>query len=709
MAKTKPVISAQSPDVARDADKHSHEHQRRRHAHNHGHSHGGPRKQRQQQSSGPSWTRIIVVCTVMILFMIPTVWLWQEAKKVQKAKEDSMRQYMDTMSKLQRSRSRRTPDADNVIAQSEESGADGSTGVDAALDLPKRLGLVHIKDGGDLYDHVVAPASWNSPFAHGPNGDDLVWAVFFYKPYCGACRRVRPVVEALAATTQDWLHLRFAAVDCVQQSYFCTALDADETPVIHLFKRNPAEGRRVVVASWRGMLVSYAIINWFREQQTAVAAFDQASSFADSEHISAPILSPLIEWPTEDELAQEMIAYKQRRQHSYNERLGTQSERVGTRPNDPAAYLTDIKVKKQIDCTIARNHPVIVCLRAAIIDCCGQSAFHFGLVDYVFPSRIEGGKVLTGRRLLVLLRWLDACAASYPGASERRKVRKLRRIIAEQSEWGPGQYRAALASWGHNQTLGVDNSVSWRACQLTADGQVGGYSCAVWKLFHVLLANARPANAYETLQAIVEWIEEFFGCRECARHFAKMWEAEGITAQHENMQPEGERQIHAAMWLWQAHNLVRARLHAEHSNTSLSGRSHNKWQFPSIWSDCEACFTPSTQDEWAKVRDKITQGREMAELPMQLEEHVHFDPKDLSFGYTFEVRSHHMCALILVRPCLKRTAMIQDTKPRYVTMTVYTFLQELYCYGSDTLTYGTQTVSTRNLLLVVTTALCSIA
>lgn len=46
------------------------------------------------------------------------------------------------------------------------------------------------------------------------NGASTVWAVYFYKPYCGACRRLRPVVEGLGSTvTAD--DLRFAAVDCV--------------------------------------------------------------------------------------------------------------------------------------------------------------------------------------------------------------------------------------------------------------------------------------------------------------------------------------------------------------------------------------------------------------------------------------------------------------------------------------------------------------
>ena len=59
---------------------------------------------------------------------------------------------------------------------------------------------------------------------------------------------------------------------------------------------------------------------------------------------TSPILSPLIRWPSEEVLAEQLIAYKRRRETSYNEKLGSQSERVGARPSNPSAYLTDIKV-----------------------------------------------------------------------------------------------------------------------------------------------------------------------------------------------------------------------------------------------------------------------------------------------------------------------------------------------------------------------------
>ena len=291
----------------------------------------------------------------MVLFMIPTVWLWQEAVKVQEAKEESMRQYVEAMAKIRNGQERRAqaiPEQGREQSAGLQSGVADSTNPKTVWEFDKAQGLVHIRDGGDLYDRIVSPRSWDAPYANGPNGDSVVWAVFFYKPYCGACRRIRPTVEALAATVADWLHLRFAAVDCVKHSYFCTALQADDTPVIHLFKYDPSIGKRSIAASWRGMLVSYAVTNWLKAQQSTLptwASLSESGATYSADTLtstnSAPILSPLIHWPSEDALAEELIAYKRRRQSSFNEKLGSQSERVGARPLEPSAYLTDIKAR----------------------------------------------------------------------------------------------------------------------------------------------------------------------------------------------------------------------------------------------------------------------------------------------------------------------------------------------------------------------------
>ena len=85
---------------------------------------------------------------------------------------------------------------------------------------------------------VVWPQSGGSARG-GPNGPDVDWAIFFYKPYCGACRRVRPVFHALARTTNATAHLRFGEVDCVKHRGVCSMLEVESQPRIRLYKVAP--------------------------------------------------------------------------------------------------------------------------------------------------------------------------------------------------------------------------------------------------------------------------------------------------------------------------------------------------------------------------------------------------------------------------------------------------------------------------------------
>ena len=50
-----------------------------------------------------------------------------------------------------------------------------------------------------------------------------------------------------------------------------------------------------------------------------------------------------------------------------------------------------------------------------------------------------------------------------------------------------------------------------------------GYSCGLWLLFHTTIANSQWHLAPSALKLISEWVGAFFGCTECAEHFAQMW------------------------------------------------------------------------------------------------------------------------------------------------------------------------------------------
>jgi thiol-disulfide isomerase/thioredoxin len=86
--------------------------------------------------------------------------------------------------------------------------------VDNNADLPnKPLGLLDLEDKGNFYSVVRWPKKF---YYKGPNDKDVVWAVFFHRPYCGACRRIRPALEALGNTVNASRNLRFAALDCTK-------------------------------------------------------------------------------------------------------------------------------------------------------------------------------------------------------------------------------------------------------------------------------------------------------------------------------------------------------------------------------------------------------------------------------------------------------------------------------------------------------------
>ena len=67
---------------------------------------------------------------------------------------------------------------------------------------------------------------------------------------------------------------------------------------------------------------------------------------------------------------------------------------------------------------------------------------------------------------------------------------------------------------------------SWLGCKGSAP-QFGGYPCGLWMMFHTLTVNhAEEGHGNEdpkiVVKAMAGFVENFFGCRDCARHFAQV-------------------------------------------------------------------------------------------------------------------------------------------------------------------------------------------
>ena len=103
----------------------------------------------------------------------------------------------------------------------------------------------------------------------------------------------------------------------------------------------------------------------------------------------------------------------------------------------------------------------------------------------------------------------------------------------------------------------------------------GGYPCGLWTLFHTLTVSqakggggrdggGEKEDPHSVLLAMSGFVEHFFGCRDCARHFALM--ADGVDSDHRvegrgknkngAIKSEVKTPRDAVLWLWKAHNRV---------------------------------------------------------------------------------------------------------------------------------------------------------
>ena len=366
---------------------------------------------------------------------------------------------------------------------------------------------------------------------------EVVWAVFYYKPYCGSCRRIKPAFEALARTTNSTSNLRFADVDCVKEKNLCNHQNVMKQPTIVLYKsvydttQDPVYVHREPVATWRGMLIAYELFGWFQRQQY-------------NGHISQEV-----EWPEYDDIAQAMLNYKLRARDQI-ESMITDANNLEQR----AGYLPAV-----------------------------HAAVKMSLTDAVFTAKHTE---LKGTRKRAMVDYLDTLAYAYPKNTTRQDSQALSQLIQSHPKATPlteDVFNSYLEQFptltGGTQVEDETWTDSW--CVIKGPG-VGGYPCGLWLLFHSLLANSDRATGAASLQAIQSWVVNFFGCTECAAHFKAMWNTYDGASQTGH--------IDTSLWLWEAHNRVRARLTDD--DTVLEG---SKNQFP-FAGECVKCYSELVQD-----------------------------------------------------------------------------------------------------------------
>ena len=167
------------------------------------------------------------------------------------------------------------------------------------------------------------------------------------------------------------------------------------------------------------------------------------------------------------------------------------------------------------------------------------------VLDKYFPARIE---------MALLLRELRSWVF-------RHQVRSLNPALCCDDYWHCCRQDTIrgedLSAWFQSYRTRHSFHVSdtWLGCRGSED-RYGGYPCGLWSVWHVLTvgqAEAGAGEAGEVLAAMKMYIQEFFGCRECARHFDQAIEGGKLI--------ENEVKSHedAVLLLWLVHNKVNIR------------------------------------------------------------------------------------------------------------------------------------------------------
>ncbi|KAM4663360.1 sulfhydryl oxidase 2 [Discoglossus pictus] len=212
-------------------------------------------------------------------------------------------------------------------------------------------------------------------------------------------------------------------------------------------------------------------------------------------------------------------------------------------------------------------------------------------LHYLLRVELARHQTLEGEKLKTFKDFITIAYKLFPG---RPHVMKLLETLQEWLVSMPLDkipYDAILDLVNNKMRISgifLTNNVQWVGCQ-GSSRHLRGYPCALWKMFHsftvqaALQPNALATTAFEDnpkalLQTMRGYIQEFFGCRECAKHFDAM-----VKESIDTVKTMDE----VALWLWSKHNVV---------NNRLAGAPSEDPKFPKVqWPTPDIC--PSCHEE----------------------------------------------------------------------------------------------------------------
>ncbi|XP_054853261.1 sulfhydryl oxidase 2 [Eublepharis macularius] len=242
-------------------------------------------------------------------------------------------------------------------------------------------------------------------------------------------------------------------------------------------------------------------------------------------------------------------------------------------------------------------------------------------LHYLFRVELATHKTLEGAELKIFKDFVTILTKLFPGRQPVIKLLETLQMWLLSLPLDRIPYDAILDLVNNKMQISglfLTSRIQWIGCQGSRP-ELRGYTCSFWKLFHTLTVQAvvQPEalnktgleeNPCAVLQIMQRYVKDFFGCRACAQHFEEM--AEESLSSVKTLEE-------AALWLWEKHNVVNARLAGDLSEDPKYPKV--QWPTPDV---CPACHEEiKGMHTWNKIQ------------VLQFLKH-HYDSDNILYTYT---------------------------------------------------------------------------
>eukprot|EP00123_Amoebidium_parasiticum_P003523 comp14826_c0_seq1/m.11294 comp14826_c0_seq1/g.11294 ORF comp14826_c0_seq1/g.11294 comp14826_c0_seq1/m.11294 type:complete len:590 (-) comp14826_c0_seq1:504-2273(-) len=451
---------------------------------------------------------------------------------------------------------------------------------------------------------VLGPDNHLNVYASGKT-----WLVEFYAAWCGHCQHFAPEYKAFAASVTGWKENGIvAAVHCVEHANICKEHNIEGYPTVKVFGPNakgPADGKvcrartssgltgclaESILTSQLGNVTLPTIHETHAKFHAApagegptymVAVFEEKDSTQPlAKTLTLDLTGSkrlLIVTGTSDGSEAYGIStfpsaaiFTKGSPREYHRYLGTSREALlpVLRGLEEGKSFEDLTVKPANKADL----PKLV-QDGVLVPMPMKGAFEgVHLTDLVIVIyRILRREVpslhaeIKGASFQVLSRFIGALAHNFPIDPARQSLLELHKLISARQEKGDSltdkEWHSMIDGWAlqgvnlRSRAIGVTEE-PWITCKGSAP-QLRGYTCGLWLLMHTLAANCAEDDTVwcgGSLMIILrDFIQEFFSCEECRKHFAAALEKDAKDIDKWTKEQ-------TVMWLWKAHNIVNNRL-----------------------------------------------------------------------------------------------------------------------------------------------------